>query len=60
VDLNNQVLQRFSADEQRRIGVHTCPGGDRDSTHSADVDYAELLPHAVRAAGDELLRPVRE
>jgi 5-methyltetrahydropteroyltriglutamate--homocysteine methyltransferase len=25
-------------------GVHTCPGGDRDSTHSADVDYAELLP----------------
>ena len=20
------------------------PGGDRDSTHSADVDYAELLP----------------
>src|SRR5262249_19288197 len=25
-------------------GVHTCPGGDRDSTHSADVDYAGLLP----------------
>jgi 5-methyltetrahydropteroyltriglutamate--homocysteine methyltransferase len=24
--------------------VHTCPGGDLDSTHSADVDYAELLP----------------
>jgi len=24
--------------------VHTCPGGDRDSTHSADVDYDELLP----------------
>jgi 5-methyltetrahydropteroyltriglutamate--homocysteine methyltransferase len=24
--------------------VHTCAGGDRDSTHSADVDYAELLP----------------
>ena len=44
VDLNNQVLQRFTAEEQRRIGVHTCPGGDRDSTHSADVDYAELLP----------------
>jgi 5-methyltetrahydropteroyltriglutamate--homocysteine methyltransferase len=44
VDLNNQVLRRFTAEEQRRIGVHTCPGGDRDSTHSADVDYAELLP----------------
>jgi 5-methyltetrahydropteroyltriglutamate--homocysteine methyltransferase len=44
VDLNNQVLARFTDDERRRIGVHTCPGGDRDSTHSADVDYADLLP----------------
>jgi 5-methyltetrahydropteroyltriglutamate--homocysteine methyltransferase len=44
VELNNSVLDRFSADEQRRIGVHTCPGGDQDSTHSADVDYAALLP----------------
>jgi 5-methyltetrahydropteroyltriglutamate--homocysteine methyltransferase len=44
VDLNNQVLARFSAEERGRIGVHVCPGGDRDSTHSADVDYAGLLP----------------
>jgi 5-methyltetrahydropteroyltriglutamate--homocysteine methyltransferase len=44
VDLNNRVLDRFSAAERERIGVHTCPGGDQDSTHSADVDYAELLP----------------
>jgi 5-methyltetrahydropteroyltriglutamate--homocysteine methyltransferase len=44
VELNNQVLDRFSDDERRRIGVHTCPGGDHDSTHSADVDYAGLLP----------------
>jgi 5-methyltetrahydropteroyltriglutamate--homocysteine methyltransferase len=44
IDLNNLALSRFSAEERRRIGVHTCPGGDRDSTHSADVDYAELLP----------------
>ncbi|MEC3994850.1 cobalamin-independent methionine synthase II family protein [Actinacidiphila sp. DG2A-62] len=44
VALNNQVLERFSADERSRIGVHTCPGGDQDSTHSADVDYADLLP----------------
>lgn len=44
IDLNNRVLERFSAEERKRIGVHTCPGGDRDSTHSADVDYAELLP----------------
>jgi 5-methyltetrahydropteroyltriglutamate--homocysteine methyltransferase len=24
--------------------VHACPGGDHDSTHSADIDYAGLLP----------------
>jgi len=44
IDLNNLALSRFSPDERRRIGVHTCPGNDFDSTHSADVDYAELLP----------------
>jgi 5-methyltetrahydropteroyltriglutamate--homocysteine methyltransferase len=44
VDLNNQLLNRFGDDERALIGVHTCPGGDHDSTHSADVDYVELLP----------------
>lgn len=44
IDLNNMALARFSAEDRQRLGVHTCPGGDRDSTHSADVDYAELLP----------------
>jgi 5-methyltetrahydropteroyltriglutamate--homocysteine methyltransferase len=44
IDLNNLALARFSPDERARLGVHTCPGGDRDSTHSADVDYADLLP----------------
>jgi 5-methyltetrahydropteroyltriglutamate--homocysteine methyltransferase len=44
VDLNNRVLDRFSTVERQRVGVHTCPGGDHDSTHSADVDYAEFLP----------------
>jgi 5-methyltetrahydropteroyltriglutamate--homocysteine methyltransferase len=44
IDLNNLVLERFSAGERKRIGVHTCPGADRHSSHSADVDYAELLP----------------
>jgi len=48
VALNNRVLQHFSPRERRRIGVHTCPGGDRDSTHSADVDYADLLPVLFR------------
>ena len=40
--LNNLACQ-FSCQRQV-IGVHTCPGGDRDSTHSAEVDYAEFLP----------------
>lgn len=44
IDLNNLALSRFSDEERGHLGVHTCPGGDRDSTHSADVDYAELLP----------------
>ncbi len=44
IDLNNLALSRFSAMDRQRIGVHTCPGGDRDSTHSADIDYEELLP----------------
>jgi 5-methyltetrahydropteroyltriglutamate--homocysteine methyltransferase len=44
IDLNNLALSRFSPQERERLGVHTCPGGDRDSTHSADIDYAELLP----------------
>src|SRR5438552_18438977 len=44
IDLNNLALSRFSAEERKRIGVHTCPGNDFDSTHSADVDYARLLP----------------
>ncbi len=44
IALNNRVLDRFSAQERKDIGIHTCPGGDMDATHSADVDYAQLLP----------------
>jgi 5-methyltetrahydropteroyltriglutamate--homocysteine methyltransferase len=44
IDLNNLALSRFTDEDRRRIGVHTCPGSDRDSTHSGDVDYAALLP----------------
>ncbi|MGX5853489.1 cobalamin-independent methionine synthase II family protein [Dyadobacter jiangsuensis] len=44
ISLNNQVLDRFTAEERSRIGIHTCPGGDHDSTHSADVPYQDLLP----------------
>ena len=45
IDLNNQVLSRFSPAERSNIGVHSCPGGDHDSTHSADIPYAQLLPY---------------
>ncbi|GGU80123.1 5-methyltetrahydropteroyltriglutamate--homocysteine methyltransferase [Streptomyces litmocidini] len=44
VELNNQVLERFGEKERDRLGVHTSPGADQDSTHSLDVDYAGLLP----------------
>ncbi len=44
IELNNRVMARFTAEERSRIGVHTCPGGDRDSVHSADVPYSDLLP----------------
>src|SRR5256885_14531986 len=44
IDLNNPVLARCSAEERKRSGVHSCSGAARGSAHSADVDYAELLP----------------
>jgi 5-methyltetrahydropteroyltriglutamate--homocysteine methyltransferase len=48
IELNNAVLSQFSAEDRARIGVHSCPGGDLDSTHSLDVDYADLLPQLFR------------
>ncbi|CAE6480039.1 unnamed protein product [Rhizoctonia solani] len=41
LDLNNRVINRFTAVERVHIGVHTCPGGD--STHSLDISYESLL-----------------
>ena len=43
IDLNNQVLDRFTPEERVNIGIHTCPGGDMDSVHSKDVPYEKLL-----------------
>ena len=37
-------IDRFTPAQRSRIGVHTCLGGDKDATHSADVDYVDLLP----------------
>src|SRR5687767_6300255 len=73
IDLNNLALSRFSTEERRKIGIHTCPGGDCDSTHSAEVDYSELLPSLfelkagnfyIALAGEEepqrVLKSIRE
>jgi methionine synthase II (cobalamin-independent) len=43
IDLNNRLFDRFSADERKNIGIHTCPGGDNDSVHSKEVPYEKLL-----------------
>lgn len=43
IDLINMVCDRFSAEEKKKLGIHVCPGGDHDSTHSADIDYEGLL-----------------
>ncbi len=45
IDLNNRVLDRFSPEERKNIGIHTCPGGDNDSVHSKEVPYEKLLDH---------------
>ncbi|KAL8714354.1 MAG: hypothetical protein Q9220_001687 [cf. Caloplaca sp. 1 TL-2023] len=39
VNLNNKVLDRFSAEEKENIGIHTC-----HSVHSAELLYPALLP----------------
>ncbi len=45
IDLNNRLFDRFTAEERRNIGIHTCPGGDCDSVHSKEVPYDLLLSH---------------
>jgi hypothetical protein len=49
IELDNRVLDRFSVEERKNIGIHVCPGGDVDSVHSADVPYEELLKYFVQA-----------
>ncbi|GAA1568790.1 hypothetical protein [Leucobacter aridicollis] len=62
IELLNRVLDELGDAERSAVGVHTCPGNDNDSAHSADVDYAELLPELfqieagyflVQAAGEK-------
>ncbi len=49
IDLINSGLDGFTVEQRQRIGVHTCPGADRNATHSADVDYKHLLPTLFQA-----------
>lgn len=44
IELINRVLDLLPDAERAAVGVHTCPGNDNDSAHSADVDYAALIP----------------
>ena len=37
-------MNRLDPGSRQKVGVHSCPGGDHDSTHSADIDYGQLLP----------------
>ncbi len=48
IDINNRVLERFTAEERVNIGIHTCPGGDCDSVHSKEVPYEQLLNHMFK------------
>ena len=55
IDLNNRVMDRFSAQERKNIGIHTCPGGDCDSVHSKEVPYEKLLNHMFKINAGYLL-----
>lgn len=48
IDLVNRVLDELTPEQRAATGVHTCPGNDRDSAHSADVDYAKLIPELLQ------------
>ena len=60
IELNNRVLDRFSPEERRNIGIHTCPGGDCDSVHSQGRALREAAEPDVRAQRGLLPDPVRE
>ncbi|CAF1257858.1 unnamed protein product [Rotaria sordida] len=44
VRINNRVLSRFEPQLRHRLGVHVCPGADKDCYHSFDIDYLLVLP----------------
>ena len=64
IDLNNRVIDRFSPEERKNIGIHTCPGGDmrlgalqggalREAAEQDVPAQRGLLPHPVRERGGQ-------
>ena len=54
INLNNRVLDHFNQQERAKIGIHTCPGGDKNATHSGGTDYNELLPLLFELKADNI------
>jgi CheY-like chemotaxis protein len=52
IELNNLALDRFSEEERKYIGVHTYPGSDRDSTHSA-AERPDVLVCDIGMPGED-------
>lgn len=54
------ALTRFSAEEQRRIGIHTCPGSDRDSTSDRNIEHPRVESEGYEGRDYSLrVRPYR-
>jgi 5-methyltetrahydropteroyltriglutamate--homocysteine methyltransferase len=61
IEINNWVLERFSDEERKRLGVHSCAGSDCDSNHSLEVANDLLLPALFRLmAGRFYIQLARE
>lgn len=61
IDLINAVLDRLTPAQRAATGVHTCPGNANDSAHSADIDYAALIPELFQIeAGYFLMQAASE
>ena len=50
IGINNRVLDRFNADEQKRIGVHVCSGADYDCHVSRHASSLTPLTSGVSSA----------
>jgi methionine synthase II (cobalamin-independent) len=54
VDLHNQVLDHFTAEERENIGIHACPGG-KTTSH---IYYDEILPTLFQINAGYFLIPL--